>query len=793
LHDAQGTIVGLIFFFILNFSNHKVKIMKTILGGRVMLLATLMLSSLIAMATDYYVSPTGSDVSGSGTASNPWQTVQYAVGHISGQGHTVNVMSGTYIFTSQLNIPAGISIVGAGANATIFKFASSMYYSTVDDNSHFDKMMIRLDTAVNTGTQVLRDFQVNGDSKQVWGGIYINRRSNVEVYNITIKDTYYTGIWLWRMTNSSLHDSYFENCAWGSTGYQTGAVQVCSLQNVNLYNLSVSEGITNTSLYGYGMKAMIPDTSVTPLNTLNTVNVYNCVFTCNPLGIWNNGQAPNMAVEFHASKLLNCELYGNTFNNNLSLVNSVSPILTGEISVRVHDNKFIKPSGTGSENYYALELTENNAEIDHNHFDGGYYPISLPNNDNVSATGWKIHHNTFTNNHWYFLRAAVDLSNVAFYNNTCYINQTDLFFCFADSGSAIVNFNIKNNIFTSVAGTTPFLFYADHGGTLTNVTASYNCMDSVSTEGATSSNNNITSDPKLTASGNQPEPFFDLLSGSPCINAGANVGFTVPDGLPDMGAFEYSSSGGTTSQVIDFSTQASGYGDLDNSLYTNVAGGVQVTFNQVQRYDGSLWMGDADHSSSSDNKMGFFPDNTADIDFSTPVEVPSLWISTMIYGQYGAVITGKRSGTALWTKTIPGEDYGIWVEVTEGTGIQIDQISFSGISSYGIDDITIVNASAGGPGARIGNSEKNTTTLTKTNQSEKISVYPNPVKAGENLKLILPDGGRIELIDMHGKTMRLGEVLEYQPAEITTDGLAGVYLLRLQSRTGLSVVKMIVH
>ncbi len=86
-----------------------------------------------SFANTYYVSTTGNDTSGDGSASNPWKTLMYAVTKVAAnQGHTIQVGAGTFIESGLVEVPLGVNITGAGIDMTIFKAASSFYYHPAD-------------------------------------------------------------------------------------------------------------------------------------------------------------------------------------------------------------------------------------------------------------------------------------------------------------------------------------------------------------------------------------------------------------------------------------------------------------------------------------------------------------------------------------------------------------------------------------------------------------------------------------------------------------------------------------
>lgn len=517
------------------------------------MLAFLVTAAKLFAGTTYYVSTSGSDQPERGNSlENSWLTISYALSQIAAdQGNTIQIGEGTYLFANTLNVPAGVNIIGAGADLTVFKATTAFEFP--QSGYHFDRVLIRLANGNNTTSQVLSDFRIDGNNKRLWGGIYVRDRNLVEIKNIKFIGTYYTGIWFWGVNNCSLHDAYFENCAWGSNSYQSGCINMGNIQNSDFYNITIREGLTGSpSTYGYGIKCLGPSSSD---NFLSNVRLFNSDIDVNDVGIWNGGQAPNMSVEWHKIKLINCEIYNNIIADNLSLVNDEPSRynLADEVSVRVHDNRFMLTGG------YAIELTQKNCEIDHNFFNGRPYPITTWDKVSTSSSGWKIHHNIFMDNLYQLVRAEYGMSGIDFYNNTVYNNSTNLEQIVLMVRNACGNFNITNNAFHYSGLRIPKLVDVSNNATTSNVSASNNCMygvirgDHVDNFTGNLENTN----PDFTLTGDLPSPFFTLESGSPCINSGKILNFSVPDGLPDMGAFE---SGGipTTAPVVQFESPVNG-------------------------------------------------------------------------------------------------------------------------------------------------------------------------------------------------------------------------------------------
>src|SRR3970282_779225 len=118
-----------------------------------------------SFAADYYVSISGNDASGNGSASRPWRTVRYALSKVpANQGHTINLSAGTFIENGPLKVPLKVNIEGAGSS-TIVKAASSFYYS---GGWNYNKLLFQLVSGSPTdGNQHLKNFVIDGDSRKL--------------------------------------------------------------------------------------------------------------------------------------------------------------------------------------------------------------------------------------------------------------------------------------------------------------------------------------------------------------------------------------------------------------------------------------------------------------------------------------------------------------------------------------------------------------------------------------------------------------------------------------------------
>src|SRR3989339_1555883 len=103
----------------------------------------------------YYVDPAGSDSTGTGSISNPWKTLAYAVSRPLTQGATVHLNAGTYNETQVSVVPVGVNVEGADVNNTIIR-------STIADT------LIKLQSSsITNGNQTLSNFKIDGQSRQL--------------------------------------------------------------------------------------------------------------------------------------------------------------------------------------------------------------------------------------------------------------------------------------------------------------------------------------------------------------------------------------------------------------------------------------------------------------------------------------------------------------------------------------------------------------------------------------------------------------------------------------------------
>jgi PKD repeat protein len=199
---------------------------------------------------------------------------------------------------------------------------------------------------------------------------------------------------------------------------------------------------------------------------------------------------------------------------------------------------------------YGVLLESDSSTIKNCIIKGAYRGIYIGWDSTYSASNSNIMNNLLINNDSAAIRANHG-TNIFIYNNTIANNNLS---GIAGNAFDVAPLTIKNNIiaFNGIGigtdGTLPVIQYNNvysnyQGTTLDNY---QNIPDQ------TGINGNISADPSFV---NASSGDYHLNSGSPCINAGTNVGIPYNSSAPDIGAFEYNGTG--TVQVISNQTDSS--------------------------------------------------------------------------------------------------------------------------------------------------------------------------------------------------------------------------------------------
>lgn len=520
---------------------------------KALLLTTLLLFSFsFVNATDFYVSINGNDNAGNGTAVNPWRTLRHAVTRVApSQGHRIILSAGTFVESGRVDLPEGVSLIGAGKGVTTITANSGFYRSYY---SGFDHNLFLL--KLSGGDQILKGFTLDGANKNIYGGISVTYATDVEIFDIKIQGFYFCGLWLWDVRNSSFHDSETYDNSWSSSGWGGGGIHIYKLYDFSFYNLHLKEVAQREGTKGGGVaiKALGPGSD----NVCENVRIENCDVDVHPYGPWNNGQAPNISIEFWNVDTKNCVISNSIIRQHISLVSindqQNAPMPEGEYRFRIVDNDLIS---VGS---YPIEISMNNIEVGHNYIDAAWTGYGIANWERRGTLyeNWYIHHNVFTKiaSGWpsSVIQSRGGLKNLQFVNNTIHLEGPPVGIYAPYGPNVSQDITIANNIFLRTNLHDPYtepaedwlIYPRTNEGIhrIENVAITDNIFHgfpqklSTYISGLTQSGNQ-TVDPQLNLTGEAPFPFYEPKEGSIAniLRAGAryneNNGITGVDSIPE--------------------------------------------------------------------------------------------------------------------------------------------------------------------------------------------------------------------------------------------------------------------
>ena len=280
---------------------------------------------LAANAATYYISPSGNDATGNGSAAAPWKTLYKATSSVT--SGIIHVNAGTYIETLTSTLAVGVSIEGDGTTSIIKASFSTVY-----------QMIIQLHSNEGTnGNQHISNVKMDGQGSTSWA-IQIQGRSNVSIHDCTITGFKQRGIvWGGRADNGDAEPGIY---ATGNTFYNNTVTNCASFDGTYGYgslNIGGQDGmlIHDNNIVNTGT------TTGWPIKLWNDGHIKGCKIYNNTLKrppfpyLYNGiGNYFDFAIEMFYPEGL--EIYGNTIEGSIDL----DWQLKGSYgySVWIHDN-----------------------------------------------------------------------------------------------------------------------------------------------------------------------------------------------------------------------------------------------------------------------------------------------------------------------------------------------------------------------------------------------------------------------------------------------------------------------
>jgi hypothetical protein len=534
---------------------------------------TMMLISLSASATIFYIDPHGSNTNNGTSTGTPWKTLTYACAHATTSGDIIHVNVGTYIETVQSVLAVGVSIEGTGVTSYIYSTITSGTITShgIADSASFTIKLSSPSQGTN-GNQHISNIEMDGDSLTADAAIIVYQRSNVEISNCTFINFHYKGIGFQGFvatasgrasppttyaTGNKFHDNIVTNCSGVlNPGNKKTNTALYSLSTDGQDSLLVYNNTLDQSTRALGYNGFVID-GVTGYN--ENLKIYNNTITRKNQGDF------TLSWDF-AIELWNCrggvEIYDNTISGSIDIGGYYTQKTSYAYAVSIHDNtigqdnlhvsaayigitleadieyinvvnNIIKNVATGIEfSLNGTAITANNISIYDNLIDS--IGVTTTSGSGVGIN-WSSDHSTSI------------VSNINIWNNTIIgytgTHLSNLGIRLPDIGTAH-NVSVRNNIIQNFSNY-PIYAKASAGQTIDNLSIENNIFYKngngnfplyiaiIPTHNTTQ--NNLITNPLCVSSSD-----FHLQVTSPAINAGIDVGLPFTGSAPDIGAYEYS-------------------------------------------------------------------------------------------------------------------------------------------------------------------------------------------------------------------------------------------------------------
>lgn len=484
-----------------------------------------------------FVSPSGDDTSGDGSAARPYKTLAHATSRVTTAGSTIHLAAGTYVETAPSTLAPRVCLEGEGA--------STILQSTVV--AEFTAMIRAGSPEGTRGDQRITRIAFDGRNSTRWA-IEIRGRSGVSVHDCSFVDLFDAAVvWggradsmngaptQWAVDNS-FHHNTVRNSAHCDALYCRGALYIGGQQGMEIHHNTIDTTSRPALQNGWPIKAQLND------GYLRGVKIFENTLTAS------NTSTFDFAIElFHVT---GTEVTDNTLVGSVdSNVQRVEAPYT--FSLRVARNRISHPShnplingGGGNAGVFlefstaGVEITDNvintvnrcvmftprdqpitDVIVSRNRCDGvsGGEGTRFQNEGPFTARNVRIDHNVFTGvttgerAPWGIsLPTGAGSSDIRVRNNI--VRNFTAGAVVANPGAMLSTVFVQNNLFFNCGGTEAPTFV---GGTPTALTAAANTV----------------ADPMLDA---QSRP----ATGSPAIDTGIDIGQMFLGAAPDRGYVE---------------------------------------------------------------------------------------------------------------------------------------------------------------------------------------------------------------------------------------------------------------
>ncbi len=505
----------------------------------------------------YFVSISGFDKAANGSKENPFRTISYAASMVpAGENDTIFIGAGIFDETEPVVIQPTVNLIGAGESETILKSAGVTLPSGIDPKSNdfklwYDGTLIQLVSPqreqfrkVNSkaiapadGSQTLANFSVDGSSKQLKAGVWVENRDHVTMHHITFKNLAQRGAvfapgnkqWYaypeYYMKGIKVHHCTFINSGKDLTDESIGNLNIGQLDGAEISDITIDDN------EGYGIKFIFDGYFI------NT-KIHDCTIKLNEsdskwgediaIELWNNGPGN--------------EIYNINCNTWISVVNHPEMFAqpAGVLNMKISNVSMIDADGKSSKE--AVEVGMPNTEISNSYFENKGIGIAIwdMGRENITVRN-NIFYSSTEKSNWAGAPAVyIDNSrtwsykNIKVYNNVFdgYPRGVRI------KGSLIDDVDIKNNLFLAISGVD--VESSAKATQLSHNLKFFGKQTKWNTVGVTSEESNLLTDPGLKLSGKKWETYYQPASvQSNVVDAGVETGFQYQGKSPDIGRWEF--------------------------------------------------------------------------------------------------------------------------------------------------------------------------------------------------------------------------------------------------------------
>ena len=528
---------------------------------RILVLNFFVFLSVAGFSATYYVDVSGNN-GNNGSSGSPWLTLTYACSKVTTSGDIIHLNAGSFNESARSNLAVGVSLEGAGTEATII---NSKYVASGSK----DGAIVLNSSSPTSGNQSISNLTLTGSNLTATRGICINYRNNVTIHHIKVTNFLASGVFFrgskqaWDVeptpyaSGNSLYNSTVNNCGTRSST-ESASIRINGQNGFLLHHNSC----TQTS------RAAGQNGNIVGGEWNKDLKIHDNVFTKTD----DEGSEWNFFFElWHWQG--GGEIYANIFNGaaTMDIVDVMKS--SSEYGLKIYNNQYLVASTVPFTAHQVYSITiEGRSHLEYMYINDNYFK-NVPNaieynimvNTGEGYTSFDvnhiyIHHNVLENvgmtdlsNYpiWiegYGSDSNMKVDNFHIYNNSIQgVNNSNkaLTGIQCDVAGKFSNIFIQNNIITNCRNYAITFNSNLAGATLSGVTVNNNLYYANATNATDfnitatnkTENNNITGNPLFVSSGD-----YKLQTSSPAINKGINVGVPYSGSAPDIGAFETGSS-----------------------------------------------------------------------------------------------------------------------------------------------------------------------------------------------------------------------------------------------------------